>query len=450
VTSPKTDKNAGPTVHIAALGCAKNQVDAEVMAGQLNTLGARIVDDPEDAEVLVVHTCTFIEDASQESVDVVLELARHREQGRCRKLVLSGCLAERYGEKLLELMPEVDLVAGTGAVHQVAEMCLDDQAGVVRPPPQCAALDGAVRAGMPQGGSAFVKVGEGCSQQCSFCIIPQLRGPLRTRPVASIVAEVRELVENGVREVNLIGQDTTAFGRDRGKVRLPDLLWALDDVEGLDWIRILYAYPARFSDRLIEAIREGQRVVPYVDVPLQHVDGGVLKGMGRGTSEKTVRELVERLRAGIPGVALRTTFLVGFPGESESAFGKLMDFASEARFERMGVFPFSAEEGTPAAQLPGQLPEDVREERQAALMALQEGIHLEHNEALVGSRQRVLVEGLEQGPLWTGRTALQAPEVDGCVILDGGDLEAGQMIDATITGVDGYDLVASLARQGEG
>ena len=417
------------------------------MASQLGVLGARVVEDPADAEVLVVHTCTFIEDASQESVDAVLALARHREGGRCRKLVISGCLAERYGETLLELMPEVDLVAGTGAVHQVAELCLGEQVGVVRPPPQCAALDGTVRAGSHRGSSAFVKVGEGCSQQCSFCIIPQLRGPLRTRPVASIVGEVRALVDQGVREVNLIGQDTTAFGRDRGKERLPDLLWALDDIEGLDWIRILYAYPARFGERLIEAMRDGKRVVPYVDVPLQHVDDGVLRGMGRGTSERTVRELVQRLRTGIPGVAIRTTFLVGFPGESEAAFDKLMDFVAEARFERMGVFPFSPEEGTAAALMPGQLPEEAREERWAALMALQESIHLEHNESLVGTRQRILVEGLEQGPLLTGRLATQAPEVDGCVILDGGDVEPGQMVNAVITGVDGYDLVARVDRE---
>jgi len=416
------------------------------MAAELTAAGAVIVDDPAYADVLLVNSCTFIEDATQESVNATLDLGELRSGGRCQRLVVAGCLAQRYGDTLRDLMPEVDAVLGTGGIDDVARVCLEPDGGPVHtPPPECSSLDGLARIALHSGPSAYVKVGEGCSQRCSFCVIPDIRGPLRTRPIADIVTEVEQLADRGVREVNLVGQDTTAFGRDRpGRERLPDLLQALDRVSGVTWIRLLYAYPARLSDRLIQTMADCERVCAYLDIPLQHVDDGVLRGMARGTSERTVRRVVRRLRDGIPGLTLRTTFLVGFPGESGAAFGRLMDFVEEARFERVGVFAFSAEEGTPAATLGGQVPAAEREARRDALMELQQGIHLEHNQSLVGTAQTVLVEGFDEGPLLVGRTAAQAPEVDGQVILDGSEADAGEFVDVDVVGVSGYDLVGEI------
>ena len=432
------------TVHLTSLGCAKNTVDSQTVAAQLHAAGAVLVSEPDGADIALVNTCTFIEDASQESVDAILELAELRRSQRCGRLVVFGCLAQRYGDELRELIPEVDVLAGTGALGDVVRCCLDRSvSGVLSPAPEKAPLAGAAREAI--GASAYVKVGEGCSQKCSFCIIPKLRGPLRTRPIAEIVDEVSALSSAGIREVNLVGQDTTAFGRDRsGKERLADLLLALDRVEGLDWIRVLYAYPARLSDRLIEAIATCDRVCNYLDIPLQHVDEAVLRSMGRGTSERTVREVVRRLRRGIPQLTLRSTFLVGFPGETDDAFQRLRDFVEECRFERVGVFAYSAEEGTPAASMDGQVPQDVAHARREELLALQSTIHREHNQGLVGTRCKVLVEGLADGLLRVGRTSAQAPEVDGVVILDGGGAEAGEMVEVEVTGCDGYDLVGVL------
>ena len=431
------------TVHLTSLGCAKNLVDSEVMAARLVGAGVRIVEEASEAQVLLVNTCTFIEDATSESVDTVLDLARHRTEGRCERLVVVGCLAQRYGDELTGLLPEVDVFVGTGGVDGIVEACLGGAPpSVLLPDPDRAPLGGSERAGLPRGASAYLKIAEGCSQRCSFCVIPALRGPLRSRTVADVVDEATALVGAGVRELNLLGQDTTAFGRDRpGDERLADLLLALDGIPDLRWIRLLYAYPARFPDRLIRAIDGAERVCPYGDGPLQHVDDRVLRDMARGTSEATVRSLVERLRGGIRDLALRTTLLVGFPGETEAAFQRLLEFVEEARFERMGAFTFSPEEGTPAASLPDQVPPEVRSERLEALLALQDRIHEEQARTLVGSTQPVLVEGVVEGPLLVGRTRHQAPEVDGQVILDAVEVDAGAIIPVRITGHDGVDLI---------
>jgi len=438
-------------LHLTSLGCAKNLVDSEVMAARLVGEGVRLVDDPTGADVLLVNTCTFIEEATRESVETIVELGQLRAGGRCQRLVVVGCLAQRYGEELGELLPEVDVFVGTGGLARAVDAVLGrDRTPLHLPDPDQAPLAGHERTVLDRGPSAYLKIAEGCSQSCSFCIIPALRGPLRSRTVEDVVREARSLAATGVREINLLAQDTTAFGRDRpGGERLADLLVALGEIRELAWIRLLYAYPARFGDRLVRTIDEVERVCPYVDVPLQHVDDAVLRGMGRGTSEKTVRDLVERLRAGVSNLALRTTFLVGFPGETEAAFQRLLDFAAEARFERMGAFAYSPEEGTPAAQMPNQIPAEVRAERLDALMSLQATI-LEHN-ALdsVGHVRSVLVEGLVEGPLLVGRTERQAPEVDGQVIVDGAELEPGTIAPVRITGVDGADRVGEVVETGE-
>ncbi len=435
-----------PTVHLTSLGCAKNLVDSEVMAARLVGAGVGIVEEAAGAQVLLVNTCTFIEDATSESVDTILELAQHRADGHCERLVVVGCLAQRYGDELRELLPEVDVFVGTGGVDGIVEACLGLRPQAVQlPDPDRAPLDGALRATLDRGPSAYLKIAEGCSQRCSFCVIPALRGPLRSRTVADVVDEARALVAAGVKEINLLGQDTTGFGRDRpGNERLADLLAALDPIPDLAWIRLLYAYPARFSDRLIQIIDGADQVCPYVDVPLQHVDDQVLRGMARGTSEDTVRSLVERLRTGIRDVAIRTTLLVGFPGETDAAFQRLMDFVGESRFERMGAFAFSPEEGTPAATLPDQVPTELRTERLDALLSLQARIHREQAAALVGTTQTVLVEGMVEGPLLVGRTRHQAPEVDGQVILDSGDVDPGEIVEVRITGHGDVDLIGEV------
>lgn len=439
------------TLHLTSLGCAKNLVDSEVMAARLVGEGVRIVEDPAGADVLLVNTCTFIEDATSESVDTILELGRLRTEGRCQRLVVVGCLAQRYGEQLGELLPEVDVFVGTGGLAKAVDACLGrDTRTLHLPDPDQAPLAGHERAVLDRGPSAYLKIAEGCSQACSFCIIPALRGPLRSRTIDDVVREARALARTGVREINLLAQDTTAFGRDRpGNERLSDLLIALDGVEELAWIRLLYAYPARFGDQLIRAIALTERVCPYVDVPLQHVDDRVLRGMGRGTSESTVRGLVERLRGGIDDLALRTTLLVGFPGETDQAFQNLMDFVAEVRFERLGAFAFSQEEGTPAAAMPDQVPVEVRTERLEALLALQSTILGENARASVGQVRPVLVEGLTEGPLLVGRTRRQAPEVDGQVIVDGAEAEPGTIVPVRITGVDGADRVGEVVLEGE-
>ncbi len=430
------------TVFLASLGCAKNQVDSEGMIARLVGAGSVVVDQPEAADVILVNTCTFVEAATQESIDTILELAEQKKAGRCRRIVVAGCLAQRYAGQLRELMPEVDVVLGVAALDGVVDACCAVAPdAVVVPAADEAPLDGLPRAGLARGPSAYLKIAEGCSRTCAFCIIPQLRGPLRSRPIAEIVREAEALAASGARELILVAQDTTAYGRDRGgRSQLPALLEALDGVAGVDWVRVLYAYPAHFSTRLMETIADLPRVVPYVDVPLQHVDSGVLRAMGRWTSERTVRALVARLRARIPGLTLRTTMLVGFPGETEAAFRKLLDFVAEARFERLGAFAYSPEEGTPAALLPRQIPDAVRQERLDELMALQLEIHEAHNRALVGTRLPVLVEGLRDELLLVGRHAGQAPEVDGDTILDG-VAEPGELLEVELTGVDGVDLV---------
>lgn len=438
-------------LHLTSLGCAKNLVDSEVMAARLVGEGVRIVDEPDAADVLLVNTCTFIEDATSESVDTILELGRLRTEGRCQRLVVVGCLAQRYGEQLGELLPEVDVFVGTGGLAKAVDACLGRDARPLHlPDPDQAPLAGHERTVLDRGPSAYLKIAEGCSQSCSFCIIPALRGPLRSRTIDDVVREARSLVRTGVREINLLAQDTTAFGRDRpGRERLADLLYALGEIEDLAWIRLLYAYPARFGDRLIRAIDGIDRVCPYVDIPLQHVDDRVLRGMGRGTSEGAVRGLVGRMRRGIRDLALRTTLLVGFPGETDRAFRSLMDFVAEVRFERLGAFAFSPEEGTPAAEMPDQVSREERTERLEALLALQSTILEENARASVGQVRPVLVEGLVEGPLLVGRTRRQAPEVDGKVIVDGAEVQPGAILPVRITGVDGADRVGEVVKEAE-
>ena len=438
-------------VHFISLGCPKNRIDTETMLAGLPGDRYRITPDAEGADVVVVNTCAFVEDAKVESIDTILEQAARKEAGEISKLVVTGCLSQRYPEELAREMPEVDHFVGTNDLSLVTDI-LDGRTGsrvLVGSPdrrdfdweaPRYNSMDG--------GHSAYLKVSEGCSNKCAFCIIPTLRGPQRSRSVASCVAEAEQLAANGVLELNLVAQDLTAYGYDQTpRTNLTALLEGLCAVDGIRWIRLLYAYPRSFPKGLIDLIAREEKIVPYLDMPLQHIADPVLKAMRRGTTGDTIRRRVAELRERVPGLALRTTLLVGYPGETEADFELLLAFIAEARFERMGAFAYSREEGTPSHDLPGQLAHDVKQGRLERLMFAQRDISRAHNDAAVGQQIEVLVErrSPESELVWIGRTPQQAPDIDGVVYLGNAEgVEPGRIVEATVTQATDYDLVAAL------
>ena len=438
-------------VHFRSLGCPKNRLDSEVMIGALAVGGYAIAERLEDADVVVVNTCSFIESAREESIAAILEVADLRESGRLRGLVVAGCLPQRYGADLAKELPEVDAFVGTGHFQHIPRILDDALAGRGRGVYVDAGRthlydehDPRVLIGPAH--SAYLKISEGCDRVCAFCAIPAIRGRFQSRAPESVVAEARQLAEAGVRELNLVAQDATAFGKDRtGRPDLAGLLRALSEVDGLDWIRPLYLYPTAVTDALIEVLAGGGRVLPYVDVPLQHASDRILAAMKRGATEARQRALVERLRAGIPGVTLRTTFIVGFPGETDDDFETLCRFVREVRFDRVGVFRYSDEEGTRAFGLGDKVPRKVARARHRELMAIQREIMREKLAALVGQTLPVLVDAGGARP--RGRLASQAPEIDGVVLLAGA-AKAGEMVQARITGVRDVDLEAKACEQG--
>ncbi len=439
-------------VHLLNLGCPKNQVDGELMLGALGRAGFEISLDPEQAEVLIINTCAFIEAAKKESLDAILRLARVRGRADGRRLVVAGCLAQRYGEQLRAAMPEIDILVGTGNFLDLPELLLR-RAGTPQerpaPYPGAAHLLASSDAprlltGLPW--TAYVKVSEGCNHRCAFCIIPKIRGRHQSRPLGDVVAEVRTLVERGVREVNLVAQDLTAYGRDlRPCTSLAALMHALAAVEDLSWIRLLYCYPNFVSDELLDAIRELPQVVNYLDMPLQHADDRVLRTMRRERSASALRSLLDRVRRKLPTLALRTSFIVGFPGEDDQAFSCLLDFVREQQFDRVGVFTYSREEGTAAYDLPDQVPQRVKRERRRALMAAQGEVSLRKNRELVGKEIEVLVESEspDRRARMRGRSWSQAPEIDGTVFLNGA-ARAGQFARARVERAFTYDLHARV------
>ncbi len=442
-----------PKVGMVNLGCPKNQVDAEVMLGRLRADGYELTADATEAEVIIVNTCGFIDEAKQESVDTLLEMAQLKTDGNCKQLIATGCLTQRYGDDLAEGIPELDLIAGTGAPEAITGVLptliniapADGQRVQVGAPG--GAMDGAGRVRVGALHSAYVKIAEGCSKRCSFCIIPQLRGDLQSRPLEQIVAEVEGLVADGAVEINLISQDTTNYGVDLyGKKRLAELVDAVSQVEGVAWLRLLYTYPTDYTDALLDALADSPKVVPYIDLPLQHADTGVLKRMNRRGSYEGLVSLIERIRSRMPGVALRSSFIVGFPGETEAEFERLYSFIEQTRFDRMGVFIYSHEDGTSAFEVEDDVPAEVKTARRDALMALQAQISTEKMQALVGAVVPVLVEGLSQETdlLIEGRMATQAPDIDGVVYIadtDDQELLPGQIIQVEITEAHTYDVV---------
>ncbi len=435
-------------VYIHTLGCPKNRVDSEVMLGTLAEAGYRLVQDPAKAEVVVVNTCGFIESAKVESVDAIVELAEQKRSGRCKKLVVTGCLVQRHGRELARELPEVDHFLGTGAYAEIARIVSDAQARrLVVPDPDFVHSASTPRVNSLPSHTAYLKVSEGCDNACAFCIIPKLRGPQRSRAIDDVVGEAAALAAQGTIELSLVAQDLTAWGYDlRGRPKLHDLLRELVKVDGVRWIRLHYAYPRDLPDALVEVVAREPRIVKYLDMPLQHSSDRLLRAMKRGRSSQFLRDLLAKLRARVPGIALRTSLIVGLPGETEEDFDDLLRFVEEQRFERLGVFEFSPEEGTPAAEMRRQVPDAVKRARYARVMELQQGISRDHQRAMIGRRLEVLVEGRseETEHLLAGRHAQQAPEIDGLTYVNDGVASPGEIVTVEVTDASEYDLVGRV------
>jgi len=444
-------------VHFVSLGCPKNRVDTEVMLGHTEDAGHRLVEAPEAADVIVVNTCGFIGEAKQESIDAILEMARHKQAGTCSRLVVTGCLSQRYGTELATEMPEVDHFLGTdevGAITKAIDGSIKRLA--VADTPAYLYDDASPRRRSQAPHSAYVKIAEGCDRPCAFCIIPKLRGPQRSRDPESVVREARELAAGGTREICLVAQDLTTYGTDLPGAKSPDaprlasLLRQLAAIDGLAWIRLHYAYPTACSDELLDVIASEPRVASYLDVPIQHVDSDVLKAMRRGYGERQVRDLVARFRARVPGGTLRTTFIAGHPGETDASFQRLCDFVREAELDHVGVFNFSREEGTTAALLPKRVSKKDTDARRRELLRIQREVSKAKLAALHGRTLKVLVEGAsdESEYLSMGRHEGQAPEIDGQVYLslppDVAAPAPGTLVDALVTHSAEYDLAAEL------
>ncbi|NOY12564.1 MAG: 30S ribosomal protein S12 methylthiotransferase RimO [Deltaproteobacteria bacterium] len=441
-------------VSLVSLGCPKNLVDAEVMLGHLPLDRYEIITDESQADIIVVNTCSFINDAKEESVDTILEVADYKETGNCKLLVVSGCLPQRYRDQLRGQLPEVDLFMGTAEAPRIVEL-IERQLLLDTPSEEVGTADYLYDHQTPRVNSSpfyssYIKIADGCSNHCSYCIIPQLRGTLRSRAIDSVVQEARNLAAQGVREINLIAQDITAYGRDRSDgATIEKLLKELVKVENVDWIRLLYAYPDGVSDELIELIATQEKICNYLDIPLQHIDDQILAVMNRRVDEQQIRALLTKLRDKIPDLTLRTSFIVGFPGETREQFDKLLKFVEEGHFERVGVFRYSREEGTAAAKLPEQVPGQSKKGRLNRLMKAQARVSFNKNRALIGRIETVLVEGYseETDLLLKGRSTRQAPDVDGQYLITAGQADVGQFVQLRITDSSEYDLIGEIVEE---
>ena len=439
-----------------SLGCDKNLVDTEKMLGVAGGLGVSFTDDETEADAILINTCCFIGDAKEESVNTILEMARYKEEGKCRALIVAGCLAQRYKQEIIDEIPEVDAILGTTSYEEIGNVltrlfgeekekkeehisCFHD----LKELPETAK-----KRVMTTGGHyAFLKIAEGCDKRCSYCIIPYLRGPYRSVPMEQLLAEARELADNGVRELILVAQETTLYGKDLyGEKTLPKLLHELAQIPGICWIRIQYCYPEEITDELIQTIKTEEKVCHYLDIPIQHASDRILKRMGRRTHKAELKERIGALRREIPDIALRTTFICGFPGETEEDHEELMEFVDEMEFERVGVFTYSAEEDTPAYSYPDQIPEEVKEERRADVMELQQEIAFEHCENMVGKVLDVMIEGkVADEPAYVGRTYMDAPNVDGLIFVNADEmLMSGDFVRVKVTGANEYDLIGEV------
>ena len=433
-----------------SLGCDKNLVDSEVMLGMLTSKGYEITDDENEADVVVVNTCCFIGDAKEESIHNILEMAELRKAGDIKALIVTGCLAQRYKEEVQTEIPEVDAIIGTTAIDAIVETLEDVLAGqghnhiedINRTP-----VYDKSRIVTTGGHYAYLKIAEGCDKRCSYCIIPKVRGNYRSIPMESLLAEARKLVEFGAKELILVAQETTLYGKDLyGEKSLPRLLHELCKIDGLYWIRILYCYPEEITDELIETIRTEEKVCHYLDIPIQHASDNILKRMGRRTNQAELRDMIARLRERIPDICLRTTLITGFPGETQEDHEELMAFVDEMEFDRLGVFTYSAEEDTPAAEFEDQIEEEIKKDRQAEIMELQQEIAFEKAENAVGHTVLAMIEGrLPDENAYAARTYMDAPNVDGLVFVQTSrELMTGDFVKVKITGSYEYDLIGEI------
>jgi len=438
-------------VSMVSLGCPKNLVDAEVMLGHMDREGYEVTTDERDADIIIVNTCSFIKEAKQESIDAILDLADRKKDARCKLLIVTGCLPQRYQEELSRELPEVDIFIGTGDYPRIAEIIAEqcERGGQLRytGDPNLLFEDDSLRMKSSPFYTAYLKIADGCSNCCSYCVIPSLRGSFRSRPMKSLLKEAKDLVKGGVKELNLIAQDVTRYGTDlpRG-ASLETLIGKLVKLDGLSWIRLLYAYPDGIGDDLIRLIRDEEKVCKYLDIPLQHISDPLLKRMNRRSSEAGIRALIGKLRSEIPGLALRTSFIVGFPGETEEDFNKLLHFVEEVQFDRMGVFCYSREEGTDAALMPEQVSERVKRERHKKLMRAQARVSFKRNRNLIDTLEDAIVEGYseETDLLLKGRSSRQAPDIDGQVYITSGNANIGDIVTLRITDSSDYDLFGEI------
>jgi ribosomal protein S12 methylthiotransferase len=438
-------------ISMVSLGCPKNLVDAEIMLGFLDREGYEITTDEKDADIIIVNTCSFIKEAKQESVDAILDLADRKHDGRCKLLIVTGCLPQRYQEELCHELPEVDIFIGTGDYPRIAEIIAEkrgtsEQLRYIGDPNFIFDEDSPRLKSTPVY-SAYLKIAEGCSNCCSYCVIPSLRGSYRSRPVEALVKEARRLVAGGARELNLIAQDVTNYGADLERnPSLEDLIRRLAEIEDLRWIRLLYAYPNGITDGLIQLIKEEEKVCKYLDIPLQHISDPILSRMNRRSTAEEIRTLLAKLRREIPEIALRTSLIVGFPGETEEDFKNLLQFVEEAQFDRLGVFCYSREEGTPANDMTDQVSERIKRERYKKVMKAQSRLSFKRNRRLVGMIEEVIVEGYSEETelLLKGRSSRQAPDIDGQVYITAGNANVGDIVRLKITDSSDYDLIGEI------
>jgi len=434
-------------VAVVTLGCPKNQVDSEVMSGLL-AQNHIFTENPEEADVIIVNTCTFIQSAKEESIEAIFEMASLKKTGACQTLIATGCLAQRYGSELMQDIPELDGVLGTGNIDEINNLVQAAEGSrtslIKQGSPDFLHTEQMARIRSTPDYLAYVKVAEGCDNYCTYCVIPYVRGHFRSRTEESVILEVQEMAAQGVKEILVMGQDTTRYGQDLYKeLRLPQLIRKLARIEGIEWIRLMYCYPERFSDELIETMRQEPKVCKYIDLPLQHADNKILKDMNRRGTIEQAETLIEKLRTAIPDITLRTTMITGFPGETEQEFQTMVDFIKRVQFDRLGVFSYSQEENTPAGQREDQIPPDVREQRRDHIMQIQQNISRQRLQRWLGRVVNVLLEMKLPDGRWMGRTEGDAPEIDGQVYIPDTktSLQVGDMIKVRIIEADNYDLM---------
>lgn len=454
-------------VLFVSLGCDKNLVDSEKMLGLLNEAGYRVAQEESEADAIVVNTCCFIHDAKEESVETILEMAEWKKKGRLKALIVTGCMAQRYQDEIQQEIPEVDAVIGTTGYTEIVPIldeildeaeALQEEVTVEEPREKafvncCPSIDllpaslADKRVVTTGGYTAYLKIAEGCNKRCTYCIIPYIRGHYRSFPMEDLLEEARKLAEGGVKELILIAQETTVYGMDcYGRKALPELLTKLCEIEGIEWIRILYCYPEEITDELIAVMKKEKKICHYLDIPIQHSEDTILKRMGRRTNRAELVSLVEKLRKEIPDIVLRTTLITGFPGETEEEFKNMVDFVDSMEFDRLGVFPYSAEEGTKAAEMDGQIAEEVKESRRDEIMALQQEISADKAASRINEEMSVLIEGyLYEDDIYIGRTYMDAPKVDGNVFVRAEEeLISGDIVPVRITGANEYDLMGDV------